>query len=68
MRVMGNAACIGDMNDAYKTLVGDLEGKKSSGRRRRKQKGNTKGVLEEGGSEDVQWTRLAKAESTGGLT
>lgn len=42
---MGNAARIGDMNDAYKILVGDLEGEKTSGRRKSKEKGNIKAGL-----------------------
>jgi hypothetical protein len=40
---MGNAACIGDMNDAYTILAGELEKEKSSGRRRCKYKGNKNG-------------------------
>jgi hypothetical protein len=42
MRWAGNVACMGDMRNAYKILVGKIEGKRPLGRLKRRWKNNIK--------------------------
>jgi len=54
--MLGNAARMGEMRDAYKILVGKTEGKAPVRRRRRRWKYNIRMVL----MGDVDWFHLAQ--------
>jgi hypothetical protein len=58
---------MGDMKNAYKTLVVKLKGKREFGRTKRRWKGNISLYLGEVGCEGVDWIHLTQDRTSGGL-
>jgi len=56
----GHVAAIGEMRNAYSTLVGNPKGKRSRGRHRRRWEDNIRMDLREIGWEVVDWIHLAQ--------
>jgi hypothetical protein len=63
MRWVGDVACIEEIRNAYKSLVGRHEGKRPLGRSRHRWEHNIGTDLRELGWEDVDWMQLAQAGS-----
>jgi hypothetical protein len=68
MRWVGHIACVGEMRDAYKVLVGNLGGNRPFGRHRRRWEDSVKIDLQEEGWGE-EWTGLIwlRIGTTGGL-
>jgi hypothetical protein len=60
VRWTGHAACMGEMRDAYKTLVRKPEQKRPLGRPRHRWEDNTRMNLGETGWEGVNWVYMAQ--------
>jgi hypothetical protein len=61
LRWAGHVAHVGEMRNAYKTLVGKREGKKPLGRPRHRWEDNIRI------SEDGSWIHVAQVGTSGGL-
>jgi transcription termination factor 2 len=60
MRWAGHVARMGETRNAYRILVGKLEGKRPLGRPRRRWVGNVKMDLREIGWDGMDWIKLAQ--------
>jgi hypothetical protein len=60
MRWAGHVASMGEKSDAYRILVGRLEGRRPLGRPRRRWEDNIKMDIREVGWEDMNWIELAQ--------
>jgi hypothetical protein len=60
MRWAGHVARMREMRNAYRTLVGKPEGKRSLGRPRRRRVDNIKMILREIGRDGVDWIDVAQ--------
>jgi hypothetical protein len=67
MRWAGHVARLGEIRNAYNTLVGKLEGKRSFGRSRRRWETNIRINLKERWREVVDWMHLAEGRDNDGL-
>jgi hypothetical protein len=56
----GSVACMGEKQNAYRVLVGKLEGKRPQGRLRHTGKDDIKMVLKAVGWDNVDWIHLAQ--------